>query len=327
MFVDRAEVEVLAGDGGDGIVAWRKEKYIPKGGPAGGDGGRGGDVYVLVDPNTHGLEWFRHTRHIKASPGARGGSACCKGRDGDDIVLRVPPGTIVWENESVLFDGVRYHERFLLCQGGKGGKGNAAFKSSTNRAPNIATPGEAGQQRTVKFELKLIADIGFVGFPNAGKSTLLSQLTDTKPEIAAYPFTTLTPQLGQMHSPDGKIILLTDIPGIIQGAHQNRGLGLEFLRHIERTRALIFVLDAAGSEGRDPISDYRTLQAELRAYDPSLLDRPSCLVLNKCDDENSLSHVQQFRSIVRHPYILEISAMQGTGLEPLKECAAKLLLH
>jgi GTP-binding protein len=327
MFVDRAELNVVAGDGGNGIVAWRKEKYIPKGGPAGGDGGQGGSVYVLVDPNAHGLEWFRHTRIIKAASGNRGGSACCKGKDGDDIILSIPPGTLVRDavTKEIIFDGVTYHERFLLCKGGKGGKGNTAFKSPTNRAPNIATPGEPGEEKHIELELKLIADIGLVGFPNAGKSTLLSQLTDTRPEIAAYPFTTLTPNLGQIRYPDGSSILLTDIPGIIEGAHYNKGLGFEFLRHIERTRALIFVLDAAGIDGRDPLSDYRTLQAELRAYDPDLLNRPSCLVLNKCDEESSTSYVEQFRAAVRHPFIIEISAMNAIGLPSLKECAVELL--
>ena len=235
--------------------------------------------------------------------------------------MRVPPGTLVRDlhTNEVLFDGTTYHEKFVLCRGGVGGRGNAAFKSSTNRSPAICTPGEAGERRKVELELKLIGDVGLVGFPNAGKSTLLMKLTYTQVEVAAYPFTTLTPNLGFLSFEGGRRVLLTDIPGIIEKAHENRGLGLEFLRHIERTRVLLYVLDAAGVDGRDPLTDYQVLVNELRSYDPTLLDRPSCIVLNKCDLESSADWAKQFRAAISHPHIIEISAETGEGLPKLKE--------
>jgi GTP-binding protein len=327
MFVDRVEIEVSAGDGGNGVVAWRREKYIPKGGPAGGDGGTGGSVRLYVDPNISGLEWFRHVRSITAEHGGKGGSSCCKGKDGADTILKIPPGTIVrdLDTQEIIFDGTTYHDEFVLCHGGKGGKGNSQFKSATNRAPNIATPGEPGEHRKVEFELKLIGDVGFVGFPNAGKSSLLMKLTYTQVEIGPYPFTTLSPNLGFISFEGGRRVLLTDIPGIIEDAHENRGLGLEFLRHIERTRVLLFVIDIAGVDGRDPISDYQILVQELQAYDPELLDRPSCIVLNKCDLEISKELIQEFRSAVCHPCIIEVSAETGEGLSSLKKIIGTLV--
>ena len=327
MFVDRVDLDVSAGDGGNGIVAWRREKYIPKGGPAGGDGGRGGSVILLVDPNVSGLEWFRHVNRICAQNGTKGGSACCKGKDGEDTILRIPPGTIVrdLETKEILFDGTEYHEEFILCRGGKGGKGNTCFKTPSNRAPNMATKGEEGEHKRIELELKLIGDVGLVGFPNAGKSTLLMKLTYTQVEIGPYPFTTLTPNLGFISFEGGHRILLTDIPGIIEKAHQNKGLGLEFLRHIERTRVLLFVLDAAGVDGRSPVEDYRVLTNELRMYDPELLQRPSCLVLNKCDLESSAEFVREFRSAIRHDNIIEVSAETGLGLAQLKKCIEELV--
>ena len=328
MFVDRVEIEVAAGDGGRGIVAWRREKFIPKGGPAGGDGGKGGSIILLVDPNSSGLEWYRHIRSLTAQSGDKGGSGCCKGKDGEDTILRIPPGTLVrdLQTQEILFDGTVYHDRFVLCQGGKGGKGNACFRSSTNRAPNISTPGEPGEHRRIELELKLIGDVGLVGFPNAGKSTLLMKLTYTQVEIGPYPFTTLTPNLGFISFEGGRRVLLTDIPGIIENAHENRGLGLEFLRHVERTRTLLYVVDAAGVDGRDPISDYRILLQEIGAYDPELLNRSSCIVLNKCDLEESKEQVQQFRAAVSHPCIIEVSAETGEGLLKLKEAISTLVV-
>lgn len=327
MFVDRVELEVAAGDGGNGVVAWRREKYIPKGGPAGGDGGNGGSVRLYVDPNTCGLEWFRHIRKVTAESGGKGGSSCCKGKDGQDTLLKIPPGTVVKDlaTQEIVFDGVTYHDEYILCQGGKGGKGNASFRSSTNRAPNIATQGERGEERQVELELKLIGDVGLVGFPNAGKSTLLTKLTYTQVAIGPYPFTTLTPNLGFISFEGGRRILLTDIPGIIEKAHENKGLGLEFLRHIERTRALLFILDAAGVDGRDPLSDYRILCDELRAYDPQLLLRPSCIVLNKCDLEASSDFVRAFRKAVDHPRIIEVSAQTEACLPDLKEIISQFV--
>ncbi len=327
MFIDRAEIEVVAGSGGNGVVSWRREKYIPKGGPAGGNGGAGGSIILRVDPNLHGLEWFRHVRKVQAEGGAKGSSSCCKGKDGENTILNIPPGTLVRDTETkqILFDGTTYYEEFVLCSGGRGGLGNAHFRSSTNRAPHIATPGEKGEHKRIELELKLIGDVGFIGYPNAGKSTLLSRLANVDVPIGAYPFTTLHPNLGFLDCPGGQRILLTDIPGIIEGAHQNRGLGLEFLRHIERTRILLYVLDAAGIDNRDPLFDYTVLQAELKAYDPTLLERPSCIVLNKCDLEESKEHIALFRKRVSHPYIIEVSAEKGTNLELLKERIVFLL--
>ena len=329
MFVDRVEIEIAAGDGGDGVVAWRREKYIPKGGPAGGDGGIGGSVQVYVDPNCCGLEWFRHVRKVGAKSGEKGGGSCRKGRDGEDVMLKVPPGTVVRDVGSgeVLFDGMKEHETFTLCRGGKGGRGNDHFKSPTNRAPQIATPGEQGEKKFVEFELKLISDVGLVGFPNAGKSTLLSQLACRDVEIGAYPFTTLTPNLGSISYGEGKKVILSDIPGIIEGAHKNRGLGLEFLRHVERTKVLLFVLDAGGVEGRTPADDFQILRQELMQYNPALLDRPSCCVLNKCDVEGSSELVQAFKEQVTHPYIIEVSGVDGTGLDDLKVIIEALVLR
>lgn len=345
MFVDRVEIEVAAGDGGNGVVAWRREKYIPKGGPAGGDGGHGGSVRLYVDPNTFGLERFRHTRVLIAERGGKGGSSCCKGKNGNDAIIKIPPGTLVRDidTKEILFDGTTDHEEFVLCRGGRGGRGNAQFRSSTNRAPNVATSGEPGERRRVELELKLIGDVGFVGFPNAGKSSLFTKMTYAKVEIGAYPFTTLTPNIGfisygadlleeiyrtaGIRTADGhqsRRIVVTDIPGIIEDAHQNRGLGLQFLRHIERTRALLYILDAAAVDGRDPISDYRVLREELRAYDPQLLTRPSCVVLNKCDLETAAEQIAAFRADVSHPCIIEVSAETGEGLAELKAQIALL---
>ena len=329
MFVDRVEIEVAAGDGGDGVIAWRREKYIPKGGPSGGDGGKGGSVLVYVDPNSCGLEWFRHVRRVGAKSGEKGGGSCRKGGNGEDVVLKVPPGTVLRDivTGDVLFDGVKEHETFTLCRGGKGGYGNDHFKSPTHRAPQVATNGEAGEKKSVEFELKLIADVGLVGFPNAGKSTLLSKLACRDVEIGAYPFTTLTPNLGYISYEGGKRVVLSDIPGIIEGAHKNRGLGLEFLRHIERTKVLLFVLDAGGVEGRTPVDDFEVLRHELMHYNPALLERPSCCVLNKCDEEGSEELVKDFKERVEHSYIIEVSATEGTGLEDLKAIVGALALR
>ena len=320
MLIDRVRLKICAGSGGRGIIAWRREKYIPKGGPAGGDGGKGGDVIILVDPNVCGLDYFRHLKVIQAKNGEKGQGKGCKGADGENITLRIPPGTVVKDMNTgeILFDGVSHNDTFLLCQGGKGGLGNVHFKTPSNRAPNIATPGEEGEQKEIEFELKLIGDVGLVGFPNAGKSTLLTKLTYTQVAIAPYPFTTLSPNLGFISYEGGSRILLTDIPGIIEGAHQNRGLGFAFLRHIERTKVLLYVLDAAGIDGRDPLSDYKTLVDELSLYDPLLLKRPSGIVLNKCDLPESLEMVAKFRKKISHPHIIEVSAETEEHLDQLK---------
>ncbi len=326
MFIDHAEIYVAAGSGGNGVVSWRREKYVPKGGPAGGDGGKGGSIRLQVDPNSTGLEWYRYSKNLRAEHGGQGGSSQKKGKNGQDLILKIPPGTAVFDRESkeLLFDGVTVGDEFLLCQGGRGGLGNIHFATPTNRAPNIATPGIKGEERRIRLELKTIADIGLVGFPNAGKSTLLSRLTGRKIEIAAYPFTTLHPNVGFIEDIEERISI-TDIPGIIEGAHQNRGLGLEFLRHIERTKALIFVLDAACLDGRDPLSDFAVLKGELSAYNPELTLRPYAIVLNKCDLEEADEQIKLFCSKENEAQILVISAETGEGLSKVRELLPALI--
>jgi GTP-binding protein len=328
MFTDRVTLNFMAGKGGNGVVAWRREKYIPKGGPSGGNGGKGGSVVLKADAQVFSLEWFRNRRILKAENGQSGASNNRQGRNGKDLVLKVPCGTLVKEVESgkVLFDLTQDQQEWVICQGGRGGKGNNSFKTPTNRAPNMATEGKEGESCQVELELKLIADVGLVGFPNAGKSTLISQLADVKVKIAPYPFTTLRPNLGYIKTEDFKRICLADIPGLIEGAHRNRGLGIEFLRHIERTKLLIFLLDASGIDGRHPIDDYRVLRAEIKAYNPEMLDRPYLVVLNKIDAEESKENIAQFKQAFssRSGTLFEISALNGTGVEALHQTICRI---
>lgn len=316
MFVDRVNIEVKAGNGGNGVVAWRKEKYIPKGGPSGGDGGKGGSVIIRSDVNVDALDWFKHTRLLQAPHGDQGQSGCKNGKNGKDLILLVPPGTQIKDSETheLLFDTHEHSADFVLCKGGKGGKGNFRFRTSTNRAPNIATPGQEGETKKIELELKLIADVGLVGFPNAGKSTLLSVLCHRQVKTAPYPFTTLSPNLGFVSFKGDRRVLLADIPGIIEGAHQDRGLGLDFLRHIERTKALLFVLDASGIDGRDPLSDYQVLRQELHLHNPELLQRPFAILLNKIDVEEAQGNIAQFKQEVSKG-VCEISCQDKNGLD------------
>ncbi|MCB1119037.1 MAG: GTPase ObgE [Chlamydiia bacterium] len=319
MFIDRVTLQLVAGKGGDGVVAWRREKYIPKGGPCGGDGGIGGSVYFIAESSLYSLESYRNRQVRKAENGVQGGANRRHGRKGKDLVLKVPLGTLIKNGDEILADLTEEGQQFLICRGGKGGKGNDHFKSPTNRAPAICTPGKPGEEKTVECELKLIADVGLVGFPNAGKSTLITQLADVKVKIAPYPFTTLYPNLGVIHNDDYTKIFIADIPGIIEGAHDNRGLGLEFLRHIERTKLLLFVLDASGIDGRTPLEDYQVLSNELTSYNPALLERPYLVILNKIDTPESATHLAHFHK--KHPcpksLIHEVSATDGTGLPQL----------
>lgn len=323
MFIDRIKVQCIAGKGGNGVIAWRREKFVPKGGPAGGNGGNGGSVLLQADNNYSSLEWFANSRICKAKNGVQGGDANRQGGSGENLVLKVPCGTLVKDvaTGEVLFDLTKHGEKVVLCKGGKGGKGNSMFATSTNRAPNICTPGTLGEEKEVELELKLIADIGLVGFPNAGKSTLISELANRDVAIGAYPFTTLHPNIGSIRYPDSARLLIADIPGIIEGAHQNRGLGLEFLRHIERTKILIYVIDVSGWEGRSPIGDFTVLQEELRNYDPSLLKRQFLIALNKIDLEGAQAHAEDFiQAFSKHKdRIFTISAESGKGCAELKE--------
>lgn len=329
MFVDRVTLDLFAGKGGNGIVAWRREKYIPKGGPSGGNGGKGGSVILRADTQISSLDWYRNRRILKAENGKQGGPNNQQGGKGQDLILKVPCGTLVKDTKTgdLLADLTTDKQEFLICKGGRGGRGNDSFKTPTNRAPNICTEGTDGETVQVELELKLIADVGLIGFPNAGKSTLLSNLTRINVKIAAYPFTTLQPNLGFLTLEDYSRIFIADIPGIIQGAHQNRGLGFEFLRHIERTKLLLFILDASGIDGRTPSDDWRVLQDELQKYNPELLERPFLVVLNKVDAENSSTNIEEFKENFSFApnTLFEISAMQGDGVgEMLKGLIKKV---
>ncbi|MCE5319091.1 MAG: GTPase ObgE [Parachlamydia sp.] len=329
MFIDRVIVDLAAGKGGNGVVAWRREKYIPKGGPCGGNGGKGGSIIMIADAEVYSLQWFRNRRILKADNGGQGGSNLRSGKNGQDLILKVPCGTLLKDADTgeIIHDFTEDKERFVLCKGGRGGVGNDHFKSPTNRAPNICTEGKPGQAQKVELELKLIADVGLVGFPNAGKSTLISELADVKVKIAPYPFTTLQPNIGFIQFEDFKRIYIADIPGIIEGAHRNRGLGFEFLRHVERTKLLIFMLDASGIDGRNPTEDFEVLRREIGTYNPEMLERPCLIALNKIDSEEAEEHLKHFYKSVSLPKerVFEISAMRGDGLRELVDAIRKHL--
>ena len=329
MFVDRVSLQFFAGKGGNGVVAWRREKYIPKGGPAGGNGGKGGSVIFEADTQLSSLDWYRHRRIIRAQNGGAGGGNCRQGRDGETLIMKVPCGTVVKDVSTgeVLYDFVQDKERWTLCKGGRGGRGNDSFKTPTNRAPNNHTEGSEGESRHVELELKLIADVGLIGFPNAGKSTLISTLAGLRVKIAAYPFTTLQPNLGFVELENYTRIYIADIPGIIEGASKDRGLGLTFLRHIERTKLLIYVLDASGIDGRNPTDDFRVLRSEMKAYNPELLERPYLVALNKIDTEESHENMKAFHEANDLPKdtLFEISAAYGEGLPELLQAIVKKL--
>lgn len=329
MFVDRVNIEVIAGKGGNGTIAWRREKYIPKGGPTGGNGGKGGSIILEADTQLGSLDYFRHRRLLKAESGRDGGSSSMTGRNGADLTIKIPCGTLVRDVDTgeIIHDFTQDKEKFELCKGGRGGRGNESFKTPTNRAPNIRTEGTLGELKRIELELKLIADVGLVGFPNAGKSTLISSLAGLRVKIAAYPFTTLQPNLGFIELANYKRIYIADIPGIIEGASHNRGLGLEFLRHIERTKLLIYTLDASGIDGRNPSNDYKILRDELTAYNPEMHERPFLVILNKIDTEESHEFVEKFCEEFSFPpnTLFKASAKYGVGLQPIiEEIATRL---
>jgi GTP-binding protein len=331
MFVDTVTLQLSAGKGGDGVIAWRREKYIPKGGPAGGDGGNGGSLIFEADSDVFSLEHFRNRSIIKAQNGMPGAGSNCKGKNGVDLVLKVPLGTVVKDakTKTLLFDFTEKGQKYRVCAGGKGGKGNSRFKTATHQAPYVCTKGTLGESCEVELELKLIADVGFVGMPNAGKSTLISRLAHVEVKIAPYPFTTLRPNLGIIHFDHRSSALLADIPGIIENAHQNKGLGFAFLRHIERTSTLIFLIELAPWQERDPFEEFLILRRELEAYNPEMLEKPFLVVLNKIDQEGAAELATLFRS--RYPYematLFEISALEGTGVAPLKNGIQKLVIN
>jgi len=319
MFVDKVKIKFIAGKGGNGVVAWRREKYIAKGGPTGGNGGKGGDIVIRAYSQVPSLESFRNKRIIAAENGIIGGPNGCQGRKGKELSLKVPCGTLLKDAATgeVICDFTEDRQEMTVCSGGRGGCGNRTFKTPTNQAPNYCTEGKEGQVREVELELKLIADVGFVGFPNAGKSTLISALSSYPVKIGAYPFTTLRPNLRYLCFDDYSRVLLADIPGIILGASKNRGLGLEFLRHIERTKVVIYMIDSSGIDGRNPFEDFEVLQNEIGLYNPEILEKPFVVVLNKIDTEESEENVEYFLEM--YPFdrkdIMLLSAKEKTGTD------------
>jgi len=321
MFIDEAKIWVKAGDGGNGCVAFRREKYVPRGGPSGGDGGDGGDVVLESTEHLNTLLPFRFNREFRGERGRHGEGSNRHGREGEDTVIRVPVGTVLFEEESGerLFDFTASGQRWVAARGGRGGRGNARFASSTNRAPRRADPGETGEERRLRLELKLLADVGLVGFPNAGKSTLISRLSAAHPKIADYPFTTLEPCLGVVAVGEEESFVLADIPGLIEGAHQGHGLGTRFLRHIERTRLLVHLVDVSAT-GRDPAEDFRVVRNELGQFSAALLEKPVVVVANKLDQPEGAERAEALRAFCRRegmPFHA-ISALRGDGLNELR---------
>jgi len=318
MFVDEVEIRVEAGSGGDGCVSFRREKYVPRGGPDGGDGGDGGSVIVRAEEGSDSLAPLAHRKHWKAQRGEPGRGSQCHGASAEDLVIRVPPGTLVIDAEGghVLKDLARLGHQVIVARGGKGGKGNLRFKSSTDRAPRQATPGGEGQSRLVRLELKVIADVGLIGKPNAGKSTLLSRLSRARPEIAAYPFTTKYPNLGRVQIDFDRSFVMADIPGLIEGAHAGAGLGHEFLRHIERAGILVHLIEPEPLDGSDPLVNYRTIRDELQQHDVRLGQRPEIVAVTKADLPGAESVHRRLSEALGRPVVL-ISAVTGGGLNEL----------
>lgn len=332
MFADRAKIVVISGKGGDGHVSFRREKFVTNGGPDGGDGGHGGDVILEVDEGLNTLVDYRHVHKYKAQPGEDGGKKNCRGKDGEDIILKLPQGTVVKDAASgkVIIDMSGDTRRYVLLKGGRGGKGNQHYATSTMQAPKYAQPGQEAKELELLLELKVIADVGLVGFPNVGKSTFLSRVTNAKPKIANYHFTTLNPNLGVVDL-DDKGFVIADIPGLIEGASEGIGLGHEFLRHIERTKVLIHIVDAAGTEGRDPIEDINAINKELEAYNPQIAARPQIIAANKIDaiysedGEDPIAKIREEFEVKQGIPVFAISAVSGQGVkELLYAVAAKL---
>ena len=333
MFADRATIYVKSGKGGDGHVSFRREKYVPDGGPDGGDGGRGGDVIFAVDEGLNTLSDFRHIRKYHAENGEEGGKRNRHGKSGEDIVIKVPAGTVIKEAESgkVIADMSGDCKRIVLLKGGRGGNGNQHYATPTMQAPKYAQPGQPARELTLLLELKVIADVGLVGFPNVGKSTFLARVTNARPKIANYHFTTLNPNLGVVDLNDGNGFVIADIPGLIEGASEGVGLGYEFLRHIERTKVIIHMVDAAGSEGRDPVADIHAIHRELVAYNPEIAGRPQVIAANKMDliyeDENALLERLRAEFEPEGLKVFPISAVSGKGVNELLYHVKDMLDH
>ncbi|GIN38646.1 GTPase ObgE [Heyndrickxia oleronia] len=328
MFVDQVKIYVKGGDGGNGMVAFRREKYVPKGGPAGGDGGKGANVVFVVEEGLRTLMDFRYQRHFKANRGEHGMSKGQHGRGAEDMIVKVPPGTVVKDDDTneIIADLTEHGQRAIVARGGRGGRGNIRFATPANPAPEISENGEPGQERYIVLELKVLADVGLVGFPSVGKSTLLSIVSAAKPKIAEYHFTTIVPNLGVVETGDGRSFVMADLPGLIEGAHQGVGLGHQFLRHIERTRVIVHVIDMSGLEGRDPYQDYLTINQELKEYNLRLMERPMIIVANKMDMPDAEENLAKFKEQMKEDYpIFPISAITQNGLRDLLFKIADLL--
>lgn len=329
MFIDNAKIYIKSGDGGNGAVSFRREKYVPRGGPDGGDAGRGGNIIFEVDTEIRTLLDFRYKKKYAAIRGEDGGTNNCHGADGKDLVIKVPQGTMIKDGETneLIADLTKKGQRVVAAKGGKGGKGNSRFATSTRQAPNFAEPGQSGEGKWVILELKLLADVGLIGFPNVGKSTILSMVTAAKPKIADYHFTTLTPNLGMVELPGVKSFVLADIPGLIEGAHEGVGLGHDFLRHIERTRVLIHVVDISGIEGRNPIEDFDKINEELKLYSPRLIDKPQVIAANKSDLPGADENFDEFnKEMKKRGYaVFKISAATNKGIKDLMYHVSSML--
>ena len=332
MFADRARIYVRSGKGGDGHVSFRREKYVPNGGPDGGDGGNGGSIIFEVDDGLNTLTDYRHVRKYHAEDGENGSKRNCRGKNGEDLILKVPEGTVLKEAESgkVIADMSGSNRRFLLLKGGRGGNGNQHYATSTMQVPKYAQPGQPAKELELLMELKVIADVGLVGFPNVGKSTFLTKVSNARPKVANYHFTTLNPHLGVVDLPDAKGFVIADIPGLIEGASEGVGLGFEFLRHIERTRVIIHIVDAASTEGRDPIEDIYAINKELEAYNPEIARRPQVIAANKTDmlyEEEKNCPIQKIKEEFEPKGIpvYPISAISGKGIRQLLYCVREML--
>ena len=327
MFVDEVNIKVVAGSGGDGCTAFRREKYVELGGPFGGNGGRGSDIIFKVDEGLRTLVDLRYNKIIKGQRGANGEGKNKNGKSAKDIVIKVPPGTVVRDNDTNLLvcDLKNHGEEFVVAKGGRGGRGNTAFKTQNNPAPSFSEKGEPGEERYLKVELKLLADVGLVGMPSVGKSTILSKISRSKPKIAAYHFTTLNPNLGVVKTSDGRSFTVADLPGLIEGASLGEGLGDKFLKHIERTRVIAHVIDMSGFEGRDPFDDYQKICKELEDFDKSLLNKQSLIITNKMDMESAKENLEKFKQKVPDKEIFEVSAINSEGLDKVLVYMADLL--
>jgi GTP-binding protein len=330
MFIDEVRILVKAGDGGNGCMAFRREKYVPRGGPSGGDGGRGGDVTLVADPHENTLLKYRFNPEHKAERGRHGEGSNCTGAEGRSIELDVPVGTVVYDEATGerLFDFTEPGQRYLAARGGRGGKGNARYATSTHQAPTEHQAGFPVEEKRLRMELKLLADVGLVGFPNAGKSTLISRISAARPKIAAYPFTTLEPNLGVVQIGDFRSFVVADIPGLIAGAHLGHGLGIQFLRHIERTRLLVHLVDVSDASGRNPVEDFETVMDELASFSPDLVAKPMLVVASKMDAAQDPERVEELRRLAQQrglPFF-EISSATGLGIEKLKFAMAEMVL-